>query len=392
MKILKKILIISLILLVVIYLGACVFVWVSGKALVSLKADEKAGLEVSIGSMYIIPPYSLAINRLEIKDLLSIEKIIIEPSIVGLLAGKFGLNKVVFSKPILSLVRTEGSQYNVREVADNIKSKRTATQSKGKVDFFIKEAIIEDGEINFYDKSADLSLGIKPLNISVITSLKDFKTRINLESRVVSKAEKDIGDVSLNGWLNFLKKDMDAKFDLSDVDVVYFSPYFKKFLRNVKSGKLQFSADLVSDDNDLTIDCHLETQDLGFSDEESLVSDTEEDKFALLGNLSGIVLDTFMGPSGGGVYDFSIKTKFDRPRVESLKFHGNIFQEPIKNIFKKGPQEGVEAIKKIGKDFEAVGKEFKQQFEDIGDMFKKQIEDIGSFESQETSGDSTSSE
>lgn len=376
MNVFKRIIIIVLLLSVVTYLGVYIFVWAKGKDLLSQRLSEAIGKEVIIGSLYIIPPYSISIGDLSVDGLLTIDSVKVELSIIGLLAGKNGLNKLSLIKPKVSLVRTD-NKLNINEVIDNIKSKRPMTEKKSKVNFFVKEAIIEGGEVTFYDKVAEISFGIMPLEMSVITSLKDFKTRINLEAQLVSEDRGSLGDISAVGWLNLLRKDMDAKLYLKDAEVAYFSPYLKKFFKNVKSGKLFLTADMVSQDNDLTIDCHLETHDLKFS-EETLIVDVQNKKITLFGNIFGLALDTLMGSAKGGIFDFSFHTKFDRPRLEGLQFHGNIFKEPIKNIFKNGPEEGIKTIKKIGKDFEAIGKEFKDQFKGIGDMFKKQIEEAES--------------
>ncbi|MFC1645897.1 DUF748 domain-containing protein [Candidatus Omnitrophota bacterium] len=373
MNVFKRIIVIALLLSVTTYVGICVFVWVKGKDLLSEKLSEAIGKEVIVGSLYVIPPYSISIGDLSIDGLLTIDRIKLEPSIAGLLAGQRGLNKLTLTKPKVSLVRID-NKLNINEVIDNIKSRRPVTKKKSKSNFFIKEAIIKGGEVTFYDKVADMSFGIMPLEMSVITSLKDFKTRINLEAQLVSEDRGSLGDISVAGWLNLLRKDMDAKLYLKDAEVAYFSPYFKKFFKNVKSGKLFLTADMVSQDNELTVDCHLETRDLKFS-EETLIVDAQDKKITLFGNIFGLALDTLTGSASGSIFDFSIHTKFDRPRLEGLQLHGNIFKEPIKNIFKSGPEEGIEAIKKIGKDFEAIGKEFKEQFKDIGDMFKRQEEE-----------------
>lgn len=375
MKIVRKVIILALVVVVFIFFGVYVFVGVTGKSILSQSLSKKIGKEVQIGSFYIMPPYVISIGNLEIKDLISVERIKLEPSISGLLAGRFGINKLVLIRPKLSLERLDYSRFNFHETIDYIKSKRETAERKSRVDFFVKEAIIEEGEISFDDRVAGLSFSIVPLEASVITSLKDFKTRVNLEAPVVSSDKRELGRLSANGWLNFLKKDMDAELHFSDAEIVYFSPYFKNLVKKVKSGKLFFTATMVSQDNDLNINCHLETRGLKFSDEESLLIDSQEKKIALFGNIAGVFFDTLIGPAGGGIFDFSIRTKFDRPRLEGLQFEGNIFQRPLENIFRRGPEEGVEAIKKIGKDFEAVGKKFKEQFEDIGEIFKKQSDE-----------------
>ncbi|MFH1622689.1 MAG: DUF748 domain-containing protein [Candidatus Omnitrophota bacterium] len=370
---LKKIILIFLILVVLVYLGLFIFIGSKGKALLCKNLSQVIGKEVKITSLYLVPPYSILINNLEIVDFLSVEKVKIEPSIIGLFLKKVGLNKLFISQPNIFIVRDEAAKFNFDEIVDHIKLKDTRIkQQKKKLNFFIKEAILEGGTVLFQDKKAKVSFTIDQLNSSAITSLRDLKTKINLEGKAISN-NKVLGEIFLNGWLNLLRKDMEARLYLSDVELVHFLPYFKSFFKNIKSGKLFFSADMFSKNNDLAIDCHLETRDLKFS-EETLIVDAEDKKITFFGNIPGLLLDTITGTEKGGIFDFSIHTKFDSPKFEGLQFKGTLFKESIKNILQKGPEQTKEAIKKIGKDFEKIGKEFKGQLEDMGDLFKKQAE------------------
>jgi len=370
---LKRIIFIFLILVIFVYLGLFIFIGSKGRDLLSKGLGQAIGKEVKVASLRLIPPYSVSIKNLEIVDFLNVDQVKIEPSIIGLCLGKIGLNKLFISSPNISIVRDENAKFNFNEIIDNIKLKNEGAQQKKKLIFFIKEIVLESGKISFQDKKIKLSFLIDQFNLSAITSLRDLKTRINLEAKGVSD-NNTLGEIFLGGWLNLLKKDMDAKLNLSEVDLVYFSPYLKNFFKNVKSGKLFFTAVMISRDNDLTIDCHLETRDLKFSDE-TLIVDAQEKKITLFGNVPGLFLDTIMGSGDGGVFDFFIRTKFDSPKLEGLQFKGNIFKEPIKNILQKGPGLPVKTIKKVGNDFEAIGKEFKEQFKNIGDLFKKQMEE-----------------
>jgi hypothetical protein len=373
-----------------------VFVNIKGKDLLSGEITKLLGKETSIGSLYIAPPFSLVIKDLAIEDFLTVEKMQIEPSIIGLFAGKLGLNKLLVYSPQVSIVRTGETEFNVNEIVDRIKLLQD--DSKGSVNFFIKEALIEDGRLSFKDNVARFSFDIMPIDASVITTLPDLKTRINLEAKVVSSKKEKIGEASLSGWLNILKKDMDAKLS-AEADLVSFSPYFSQFVSNMQSGKLLFNADLNSIRNDLTVDCHLETSDLVFRDSQG--SQEGSSGKVLFEDVAGLVFNNLTGTGKGGVFDFSIHTKFDNPKLEGLKIKGNIFKSIVENVIQKGIVESVLQggqagdIEKVGDDFKAIGDNIKEQFEDIGDKLKDQIlgDILGSgsqgSDSQESSGDTS---
>jgi hypothetical protein len=208
----------------------------------------------------------------------------------------------------------------------------------------------------------------------VHTNPLTLKTYVYLDADIVSQRDDFLGGVRLNGWLNLLRKDMDAKFSVEDLEAAYFYPYLNKFLSKIESGKFSFSADAISKDNNLNVDCHLEAKDLRFS-VEPLVIDVAGQKITLFDNLSGLILDSVVGPGGGGVFDFSIHTKFDNPKLEGLQFKGNIFKSAVENVIKSTPQETIDTIKSVGKDFESIGKEFKNVGKDFKEQFKG-VEDV----------------
>lgn len=365
MRLLKKIIMGILIFLVIAYLCLNIFVVTKGKALLSKSLSEILGKEVSLGSLYLSPICSININNLKIEDFLVADRLNLEPSLTGLLLGKIGLNRLIVIRPLVSIVRTGNTEFNVNKIiASIIKNQNKENPQLS----FVKQAVIKSARLSFQDKVTGSSFDIVPIEVAVNTSLLDFKTRFDLSAQVVSGDGRNLGNIKGDGWLNFLRKDMDAKFSLNDVELVYFSTYFKNFFRGLKSGKLLFNADAVSKNNDLRLDCHLETHGLNFGDE-PLIVDSGSKEATMFGNISGLILNTLLGPGSGGIFDFSIHTKFDNPKIEGLQFKGNIFKEPIKNIM-ENPKETIEQFKKVGEDFKKVGKELKEQFKDIGDIFK----------------------
>lgn len=351
----------------VVYLGLNIFISTKGKTLLCEILSQVIGKKVTVGSLNLVPLYGVSVNNLNIEGLFAAEKINAEPSLMGLFFGKVGFNKIIVTKPRVFIVRTGGARFNVNEIIDHVMAQNNPNQ---KINFFVKKLLVKNGKVSFQDNINNLSFDITPVELSVITSTLNFRTAVGLKAKAVSSDRRNVADISADGWLNFLRKDMDAKFSVQDIDAAYFSSYFGNLIKKVVSGKLFFTADMVSRNNDLAIDCHLETRDIRFSDE-PLLADLNNKQITLFGNISEIVLDTLFGPGSGGIFDFSIHTKFDRPKLEGLQFKGNIFKEPLKNLIQGNiGKEGVEAVKKVGEDFKAIGKELKEQFKDVKDIFK----------------------
>ena len=344
-----------------------------GKALLSKKLSRLITKDVEVGALYIMPPFSISVNNFKIEGLLSVDKIKVEPSITGLFLSKFGLNNLTIVKPKVSIIRLEDSTFNFSDLIDTIQSIQSKNRQKSKLAFFIKEAALKDVTLSFEDKIRESGFDIEAGEISAITSLWNLKTRINLDAQALSRQGDNIGKIKANGWLNFLKKDMDATLSLEDVDAAYFSNFFSSpFLSRVQSGTLLFSAKMVSKNNDLTIDCHLDTGDLTFFKESSLL-DIGDKSEVLAGIFSGTILDTLTGAgAASGVFNFSIHTKFDRPRLEGLRFKASIFKSPM-DILTTIPKEGADRVKKMGEDFKAIGKEFEKQIEAIKEQWESPI-------------------
>jgi hypothetical protein len=265
-------------------------------------------------------------------------------------------------------MRITDNELNISPIIDNV-IQMQANKNNQKINLFVKDIVIKQGRVSFQDKTAGVLMGISLSHFYVHTNPLSLRTTLSALANIVSGRDDYLGKVSLRGWLNFPKKDMDARFSVEDLDAAYLYPYFSKFLSKIESGKFLFSVDAVSKDNDLTLNCHLEAQNLKFASE-ALAIDINNKKITLGNNLSSLVLDSVMGPGGGGIFDFSIHTKFDNPKLEGLQFKGNIFKQSIENIIKAPPQETIDTIKSIGKDFESIGKEFKQQFKDVESIFK----------------------
>lgn len=346
MKLSKKMIIVLALFLLLIYFGVLFFVWLKGKDLAVEKITEFTGQITSISSLYVVPPYSLIVKDFKLGEMVEFEELKIEPSILSLFAGRFGFNKAVVKKPKIWIERIGEKKFNFQETISIIQKNLPSGGGKKKF-IFVKDLRIQDASVFFEDQIASLSFSINPINLSVFTTFPELKTLISLNADAVSPKEDNLGNLSIDGWLNFLEKDADLDIALKELDLLYFHNYFKgnNFIKidESKQVKLSFSANAVSEDNDLLIQSHIEVYD----------TQTKQKLFAM---------------------NLPYRTQFDKPIFDFSQIMGNIFKGSIVNISPQNIAEKIEDFKKTGAGFEAVGKElkdkFKDKFKDIGNIFK----------------------
>jgi len=363
MRIIRNSIIVLVLLAVILFVGINIFLGALGKSMICDRLRAQLREDVRIDSIFVLPPYSIHVNGFEIKDILSVRSLKIQPSISAFIFSLGGLNVLSLEGFHLDLVRETEQEFNVSAIVSRLQQMFPQGKQANKNIFFAKEAVIKNGEITYTDKVTGQSFSVRPLNCSVKTSLKDFRTRIELVAPFVSDKAKPLGQARIDGWLNFFAKDMDATATASLQDLAFFSPYFKEGLgKQIASGAVRLEADLNSKKNDLVIDCHLQADNILFA------KNTQE-----ASTQAGGVAFSFVAPflsGGGGKFDFSIHTKFDRPRLEGLRFSGATFQIKPQNILEAVAHDK-ESREKIKEDFKEIGESFEEQFKDLKDRFEK---------------------
>jgi len=372
-KRIKKISIIIISIVVCCYVLLFGFVLLRGKSIASTLIERFTGRKASVGSVVLLPPFSLVINDASMENLLYIKRAVIQPSIIGFLIRKPGLSKIFLRKPRLEVTRINKDEFNFTSIVDFIRSRKERKALDGKKNFFVKDIAIDNGEIVCNDEFANMSFSVFPVNVSISTSILNFRTNFSLRSNIVVGDNEKIGDIDISGWLNWPKKDLDGKVVFGDIEIAHFNPYLKNVIgKKVYSGNLLFTSDMFAKDNDLKVDCHVELNGISFGDKPMLF-DFENKEVAILSVPLVIAVNSIIGSGNSGVFDFSIQTKLDKPKFEGIKFKGNIFPNIIINSLKKTPEIPVETIKGIKKDFKQIGKELKGQFEEIVEDLKSKV-------------------
>ena len=380
--------------LVILFSLFYVFLILSTKTILANKIEQATGCKTTIGKLNIKPPLNFEIRNLNIEGLVKVGYIYLSPSIPNLLFGKIAFNKVKIIKPEITYQRTaplvpvQDSRAVISEVAPPAEAPAhlSVVQSKS-LPVIIKNLKVYSGRINFIDTTAAkgiINFMVKDVNFYV-TNISNFSNKdvsnFNLNGYISWNSGEPDGKVSLDGWANFSKKNIEANLKVENIDAIVFFPYYSTWVNleqaRIEKAKLNFTSNIKGVDNDVTAACHLELIDIVRK-----VRPPEESQ-AKAERLTDAVLDMFKTMNQGKVVlDFTLHTKMDRPEfgfgnIKSA-FEGKLMQGREKSGLRPKdilllPAKLLQSGIKSGTDFSnaaidgifTLGNGIKKFFEDI---------------------------
>ena len=408
MKKIVKFFLIIVLFLIVVFIGACIFVGLKGKDIATAKLEEILNTNVEIGSVNVSFPLDLKINSLDIENLLKVDEIHISFGVIDLLKRDIELPGLRLLRPQLIVRRTAaginllganlhnhsfcehanrftplgtnfltGSVQVVRErsfltgftgrnlVFAATEEITTNIQEAAPLSIMINKLVVKDGKIKFIDETLEpeaFQIGITNINIKayrISFPPKPSSMRVDLTADIVTGA----GDVPHStikgeGWIDFVRKDMQGNIEIVNLDGIYFHPYYQKTLsRKLKSANVNLRSDLTAKSNDLTADCHLEIKDLLFEETETV--DLKD--FKILDIIGGSLAQK----SRDIKLNFVIKTKLDNPKIDSAQIRGIVLDKVLEGVVSQVPEETIGGIKDVGEKIKEIGKELEDRFKDI---------------------------
>ena len=318
MKIWLRFLFIGIAILLSLFLVSYVFLASFGKTLLLKELEELTHKKVSVGDFVLTPPLRIEIKNLKIEGLLKADSVLIAPSMIRLCLGQLVLNRVIINKPDLFFERKP-------EIPPDNQTKPSPAQQKPtqntgaplKVVFVRLE--VKDGKIIFIDKTISkegLKLIVKNINVN-ISKLYSFSsgkiTSFNLKGNIPWSVGQEAGTIEVDGWLNFLKKDMLANLKIHGIDGIYLYPYYSYWVdlekARIEKATLNFDSNIHGIDNNITAECHLELVNIV---RKPRTADEPEQKAERITNA---VLDIFKAMDQGKiVLNFKVDTKMDKPQ------------------------------------------------------------------------------
>jgi len=357
----RKIFLWVFVLVSIFFFGIYIYIKANGKAIFERELGLALNRQVNVQDVRFIFPVGLRVDGLKIKGLLHAKEVRVRLGFPVILGKEHIISSVVFIQPLIVLQREEESKILVIDPVFKGEKKDRAEQ--GGVEekdqsltdeiekelgagFFIDHLEIQDGTIDFsdYSKEKEIKLTIKDINLKAETfafPLEPVNTRFHFSASILNNYQSFSGSqVEGEGWINFLKRDMEGGLEIIE-----------------PNGKISLKADLKSVDNELTVVGKLNINSLASSRKKS----EEGEDFSL----DDFILGALQSASIEINVDFVIKTKLDDINLNSIAFTGKVGYERSKE-----PSSTI-SIQKSIKD---IGKQLYEKSVNIGEKKEEQEE------------------
>jgi len=371
MRLRKKILIITAVVILLISAAIAIFLSLKGKTILIHKLEALTQRRVSIGHCGFILPLNLHITNLDIEGLLKADEFLVTPSLLSLVSGRVALNKLIIINPEFTYEKpgspAGGSSKGASLSGDTLKS-----GVKNLSYFTVRRIDIRNGKLNFIDRGITkdgLKITVKDMNFQLDNKYifpSSIITHFQLKGQIPWQEGAEEGRIYLKGWIDLFKKDIQATLKIEDIDGVYLYPYYSNWIdlekARIEKAKLNFHSDIQGVDNNVTAKCRLELVDIVRKPR------APEEEQETAEKIADTVLDVLRALGQGKiVLDFNVKTKLDNPE---FGFLGNIHM-----AFKEKLTKGLKADKyKVKEVANLPGNFFKRLTKSAADITKAAVE------------------
>ena len=348
------------VLFIILWMGVVtcyIYIRLNGRQLVIETLSEVFHEPVRLEATYFLFPFGLRINDLKVgekKEVIQIKDVQVQIGIPDLFHRRVHLLFMRLSQPVLNITRAQNSKM----ILGNVDAQATAPQtnkenlavkqvplsdpSTQKVNLMIDYLVVERGEIKFRDfsreKKFELTLqdiGLKAKNVAIPS--QPVNTKFDLKADIFK--EMSLSDLPFSasridgrGWVNFYKRDMQAKFDVVD-----------------SVGKVFLTSQINSKDNEMAIDGKVHIS--------NFIAPANSQTDASASSLKDLIFSSLQSSGVEIVADFHSKTKMDDFHWDAVTFSGNLGYKPATPTTSESPK-SPEEEKNIGQHFEELGKKF----------------------------------
>ena len=376
--------------------GAVVYVLRQSCDILMARVEKELGVPASAAEVTYLFPSTIRIRGLRVGKQLEADLLLITPSVVGFFQRKTVVfNEILILRPRVRLVRRPNKTVDVGlpssgepPAAEPAKlpaetpaeppapspkeAEPTSAPAETKTDiplpFYVEHLKITDGRVTFIDES----LGEEPpLHVDVTdVQLETRRASLLDPFRIVMDCSAKVGEgegivpgqLTGSGQADLLRRTGTGRLDIAAAPMKMFEPYFFKYTKKkLLTGTATVSADFRGEGNDVSGDCRVVLGGMSFQEPEPAQGQGEEGMSWK--DFGAAMLSSLFFSQGGITFDISFSTHLDKPRFENVKLKGALMPAGIMGMMKDPslPQSG-DDIKKIGKGFEAIGKEFKKKY------------------------------
>ena len=314
----------------VLLLGVFLLIFVSvyflrnGRQIAARQLTKIFKRPVALESVGYVFPRTIILNGLEVEGLLWVEQARIKPALSNFWRKVIVLSDVTLKQPFLILHRLkEGKivfweqpeQLNLSEPSADASSpaKPSASTATGPnflkaLNVIVKRLHVQNGNLFFPDHYSANPVELAVSNIqldakNVPLTLFSMKTEFAMFGTIVAGHLPFLGDqIGARGWLNWEKRDMDARITIED-----------------SKSKLSFWSDINARDNDCLVKGNIRLNDQASARQEPRPQIETPDDLVM-----GILETTGMGVD----LDFDFQTRLDSWQLSQsdIHFKGNLTQ------------------------------------------------------------------
>ncbi len=351
-----KNILIALFIAVVIITAIFIVFNIYGKDFIISRMESALGVKVGLDKISLNFPLSIELKGLKLGQSLSAERVSVAVNPLGFIAGKVLLDQIRITGPVINLEQSAQGKLNLPKLGKGNKVKLPQ--------IFASRIVIQKGCVNFTDYKIapeGFKISLNKINVNaakVMLPLTSLKTKINASCELNSPDGQVLGRLALNGWVDFVPKDMDAVFTVKDLEAIYFTPYFGDFLshRKLLSAMVNLTSGLKAKNNELAISNDLNLSNLRYAQEEPGPGELPEF------NLAKNALDLFTDRNGNLKLAFEIKTKLDNPNISQEQLKKVILNAAMQNLASQNPVDIFEKVSSIIEQASKYGKKMKDIF------------------------------
>ena len=236
-------------------------------------------------------PFGLALRNIEMPLYGNIKELRVFISPLTYFSNRMEVRSVELIYPILELK----SQQMPPAITPSIENNKISQRSDGPSNtIFINKINIQDGQITFRKNKVQRIQGhIDHIALPLTEEQIDF----TLRGKILTNSLWAI--MQTHGWINWNKKDMHAKLTLLQEDT-----------------KNEVHADLEAKNNDLAINGEMK------------ITGALNKSFTNTAIVQSILQNSVDGDEATVQTNFSFQTQLDNPKIEKIKFTGNLVSNP----------------------------------------------------------------
>jgi len=333
MKKLSKLLITAALIFVVVFLALSIFVYSQGKRVVSTKLQAVFSQPVEIGDIRLTLPLTLRIKDLHIGGTLKIKEVSLGLGFINLFNKEINLSRVTLWEPEYVIHRPseppapaalEPMPQSRTDSPQNVRNpKDTASDKAPRPHLFINALIVKSGRVQFVEhviNDVDKAVTFQNVNLKAANvAFPLISTKTIFDFRATLGGDETLPTESLisgQGWVDVVKRDMESKIAIKDLDSKVLITIFGGEDAFLKNAIVDLTADLDSKNNDMQVNCEVKVNKLAFN---SSKADSDSASF------EDILLQGLQKAGQGIAIDFRFKTKMDEFKIESIAFSGSVY-------------------------------------------------------------------